>query len=148
MAVNNPARWSLGWVWGGGWGWQAVCFPTHTFIFGSATSSSCNNININQEQNETTGHRKELRPPKLFSLGFLFIIHIKTASSYLHYIEHRVCEVKIQGHNGLSNDEKATWLQLLCNTLAPWRQHLTSANPKSEQRGGVGFYENLNFCFF
>lgn len=65
----------------------------YIFILGFATSSSCSII-INQEQNETTGQKKELCPPKMFSLGFLFIFHIKTATFYLYYIENKVFEVK------------------------------------------------------
>lgn len=80
-------------------------------------------------------------------LEFLFSAQIKT-TSYGRYIENKALEVTSKGHDGLSNDEKSTGLKLLRNTVAPWRQHPTSTNPMSEQRGGVGFYENLNFRFF
>ena len=43
-----------------------------------------------KEQNETTGHETELCLQKCF----LFIIHIKTTTSYLYYIENKVFEVK------------------------------------------------------
>lgn len=82
-----------------------------------------------------------------YPLEFFFSIHINTAASYGHYKE-KALEVKIKGHNGLSDDKKSTWPKVLCNTVAPWRQRPASINPISEERGGVGFYENLNFCFF
>ena len=58
------------------------------------------------------------------------MIHIKTATSQPHSIEDKASEVKSQAHGGLSSDKGAARLKLLRNTVAPRRQHLTSANPQ------------------
>lgn len=149
-AINNPARLSLGvsGEGGGGLGMAGCLLPSTQICFGFAISSSRNNTTSSLERNETGGCRKNCADPQL-PLEFLFSARIRiTTSWYGRHLENEALEVPSKGDNGLSKDEKSTGCRLFCNTAAPWRRRPTSTDPRSEQRGGAGFYENLNFCFF
>lgn len=127
---------------------MAGCLLPNTHIcFGFAISGSCNNIPINSERNETSGQSKEWCRPPVVPLSFSSV-SISTQQPHMDITKRKHWRSKAKARMVFlmtRNQHGSSFYVTLWHHGDSTQRAL---NSMSEQRGGVGFYENLNFCFF